>query len=314
MFSTKIEIAPSKVKLAYTNKMITLGSCFSENIGQRLQNAGFHVDANPFGILFNPASIKNSLNLLIKKRFFTEEDIFKNGSLWSSFSHSTAFSATEQHKCLNEINQRIEVATKQLHLTDVVLITFGTAWVYQHNDTSKIVSNCHKLPASNFTRIRLTVDEIVASYIPLIEQLQQLNPNIQLIFTVSPIRHWKDGAHENNLSKSILHLAIEGLKEQFDSVHYFPAYEIQLDELRDYRFYAADMLHPSETAIDYIWKRFAETYFSKETLQIKSEVEQLNLQLNHRPINADSEEHQVFLVKLEEKLMQLRHDYPMINL
>jgi len=313
MFRTIIEIEPSKQKISYENQLITIGSCFSENIGQRLKNAYFQVDSNPFGVLFNPVSIKNSLDILLEKKLFTENDIFKNGSLWSSFSHSTLFSSVDQTECLAKINNRIEAAINHIQQADYLLITFGTAWVYLLKETGELVSNCHKLPSNNFIRKRLTIEEIVEAYAVLLKKLHQLNPDLRIIFTVSPIRHWKDGAHANNISKSILHLAIAALREKYDFIDYFPAYEIQLDELRDYRFYATDMFHPSDTAIDYIWKRFSETYFSEETLLIKTELEQLNAQLNHRSINPDSQEHIAFIQSLERKKMLLAQKYPFLS-
>lgn len=313
MFRTIIEIEPSKQKISYENQLITIGSCFSENIGQRLKNAYFQVDSNPFGVLFNPVSIKNSLDILLEKKLFTENDIFRNGSLWSSFSHSTLFSSVDQAVCLTNINNRIEAAINHLQHADFIFITFGTAWVYHLKETGELVSNCHKLPSNNFMRKRLSVEEIVETYVVLLEKLHHFNPELHIIFTVSPIRHWKDGAHENNISKSTLHLAIEALRKRFDFIDYFPAYEIQMDELRDYRFYATDMFHPSDTAIDYIWKRFSETYFSEETILIKTELEQLNAQLNHRSINPDSQEHIAFLQSLEKKKKLLIQKYPFLN-
>lgn len=313
MFRTEVEIIPAKNKISYTNQLITLGSCFSDNIGQRLSNSFFQVDVNPFGVLFNPVSIKNSLELLINNRIFTEKDIFKQGSLWSSFSHSTFFSSVDKLECLNNINHRMETASSGLRRADFLLITLGTAWVYELITSGEVVSNCHKLPAKNFVRKRRTVDEVVTAYSDVLMKLHQLNPQLQVIFTVSPIRHWKDGAHENNLSKSILLMAIEQLNKQFDFTAYFPAYEIQMDELRDYRFYASDMLHPSETAIDYIWEKFSLTYFSAETQQIKTELEQWRAMLNHRPIHQSSQEYNLFLLSLEKKKEELMLKYPFLS-
>lgn len=313
MFRTEVEIIPAKNKISYTNQLITLGSCFSDNIGQRLSNAFFPVDVNPFGVLFNPVSIKNGLEILIINKIFTEKEIFKQGSLWSSFSHSTLFSSVDKSECLNNINHRIEAASSGLRRADFLLITFGTAWVYELITSGEVVSNCHKLPAKNFVRKRLTVDEIVTAYSDVLMKLHQLNPHLQVIFTVSPIRHWKDGAHENNLSKSILLMAIEQINKQFDFAVYFPAYEIQMDELRDYRFYAPDMLHPSETAIDYIWEKFSLTYFSAETQQIKTELEQWRAMLNHRPIHQSSQEYNLFLLSLEKKKEELMLKYHFLS-
>ena len=193
------------------------------------------------------------------------------------------------------------------------MITFGTSWVFEEKKTGNIVSNCHKLPANDFVRRRLTVEEIVSLYTKLFAKLRELFPKLKLVFSVSPIRHWKDGAHENNVSKSILLLAIEQLQKQFENVEYFPAYEIQMDELRDYRFYASDMFHPSDVAVDYIWKRFSETYFDNKTLKIKKELEQLYADLSHRPLQPNSEEFLLFQKNIENRKMKICTEYPFLK-
>ncbi len=261
MFVTKINIKECTFKVNYEDKILTLGSCFSESIGKKLENVYFNTLINPFGVLFNPVSIKNSLYYLLENKKFTEEDLFFDGNLWHSFSHSSIFSDINKEKVLREINLKLEESISFLQKTNFLFITFGSAWVYEYIKTGEIVTNCHKLPASEFTRYRLSVEDIVNSYKELIFSLKLNNPGLHIIFTVSPIRHWKDGAHENNLSKSTLLLAIDTLQKQFDYISYFPAYEILLDELRDYRYYAADMFHPSEVAVDYIWKIFCDCFF-----------------------------------------------------
>lgn len=313
MFTTTVKIEPSAKKITHNSRMITIGSCFSEHIGQRLIEACFPVDPNPFGVLFNPVSIKNSLVDLIENKHFTVEDLFLNGSLWSSFSHSTLFSSTDVASCLNNINSRIEEAHSQILNADFLLITFGTAWVYELKQSGEVVSNCHKLPAEQFHRRRLSVEEIVNDYTELFNRIKTINPGIEVVFTVSPIRHWKDGAHANNISKSILHLAIETLTDKFDFVSYFPAYEIQLDELRDYRFYDADMFHPTDVAIDYIWKRFSETYFTDETNVLIKRLVNYNKQLQHRPIHQERVEYTAFLKKLESERNALLTQFPFLS-
>jgi len=314
MFQTRIEIPQNTVKITYEDNILALGSCFAENIGRKLKNVYFETDINPFGVLYNPVSIRNSLELLIENKFFTQADLFQHNGLWQSFSHSSLYSSTTAEKCLVTINERLKVAGDLLPRTNFLLITFGTAWVYEDKASGRVVSNCHKLPASIFFRRRLTVDEIVTDYSELISKLNVLYPKLNIIFSVSPIRHWKDGAHENNISKSILLLAIEALKQQFSTVHYFPAYEIQLDELRDYRFYASDMLHPSDVAVDYIWKRFSETYFDDVTMGIKRECEQLFGDLSHRPLFPESEEYEKFRKSTEKKKNDLLKKYPFLKL
>ena len=305
MFQTKIEIPVSKIKISLEDSIMTLGSCFAEHIGKKLKDVFFETDTNPFGVLYNPVSISNSLELLLQNRIFTEEDLFESGYLWQSFSHSSLFSDISADECLNKINSRMIFARQFLKNSHILLITFGTAWIFEEHKSGRVVSNCHKLPTNDFIRRRLSVEEIIHDYSLLISKLQILYPNLNFIFSVSPIRHWKDGAHENNISKSTLLLAIDELQKQFHAVHYFPAYEIQLDELRDYRFYAPDMLHPSDVAVEYIWSMFSDTYFSKDTLELKKRLEQLAADFSHRPIHPDSPEYKSFLNKANTKKAEL---------
>jgi hypothetical protein len=312
MFQTRVEIPPTDLHITYEDRIMTLGSCFAENIGGKMKELYFDMDINPFGVLYNPVSISNSIKMLIENRPFAEDDLFQNRGLWQSFSHSSLFSATTAEKCLEAINERFHNAADFLRETNILVITFGTAWVYEEASGGRVVSNCHKLPASTFKRRRLSVDEIVSDYSELLTRLKTLYPRLQIIFSVSPIRHWKDGAHGNNVSKSTLLLAIDALQNEFENVHYFPAYEIQLDELRDYRFYASDMLHPSDVAVDYIWQRFSETYFDETTTRTKKEFEQLQSDLFHRPLFPNSEEYEKFLKSIERRKQQLIDKYPFL--
>lgn len=313
MFQTKIDIPESEIRISYEDYIMTLGSCFAENIGNKLKEVYFETDINPFGVLYNPVSICNSIELLLRKKIFTNKDIFEYNSLWQSFSHSNSFTDISAGECLNKINSRLISSVEFLQNTQILLITFGTAWVFEEKKSGRVVSNCHKLPAGDFVRRRLTVEEIVTDYNELIFKLQSVYPTISIVFSVSPIRHWKDGAHENNISKSILLIAIDELQMQHDKVHYFPAYEIQLDELRDYRFYAPDMLHPSEVAVDYIWSRFSETYFTDRTLQLKKRIEQLVADRAHRPFQPDSIEFKKFLLNTEKRKAEILNDFPFLS-
>ena len=313
MFQTKIDIPVPEIRISYEDYIMTLGSCFAENIGNKLKDVYFETDINPFGVLYNPVSIRNSIELLLHKMIFTNEDIFEYNSLWQSFSHSNSFTDISAGECLNKINSRQNSSIDFLQKTQILLITFGTAWVFEEKKSGRVVSNCHKLPAGNFVRRRLTVDEIVTDYNELITRLQSVYSRINIIFSVSPIRHWKDGAHENNISKSILIMAIDELQKQHDKVYYFPAYEIQMDELRDYRFYAPDMLHPSEVAVDYIWSRFSETYFTDRTMQLKKRIEQLVADCAHRPFQPDSIEFKKFLLNTEKRKAEILRDFPFLS-
>jgi len=312
MFQTKIDIPVSEITISYDDCIMTVGSCFAENIGNKLKDVYFDTDINPFGVLYNPVSIKNSLELLLQNNPFTPEDIFENKSLWQSFAHSSRFTGLSEVECLNNINSRLISSVYFLQKTNVLMITFGTARVFREKKSGRVVSNCHKLPSTDFERCILTENEIVTDYTDLLVTLQSLCPDLNIIFSVSPIRHWKDGAHENNISKSILLMAIDELQKQHKNVHYFPAYEILLDELRDYRFYAPDMLHPSEVAVDYIWSRFSETYFTDHTLQLKKRLEQLVADRAHRPFQPNSTEYKKFLEHTEKRKAEILHDFPFL--
>lgn len=291
-----------------------MGSCFAENIGNKLSDNKFNIRINPFGVLYNPSSIASSLQSLLDERIFTSNDLFQQDAIWTSFSHHSRFSDLSLDKCLNMIN--VEASAAQIHLKecDTLMITFGSAFVYKLKTNGAIVANCHKLPEKNFNRQRLSVDEIVSQYNELIQRLLTLRPEMNILFTVSPIRHLKDGLHENQLSKAILLLAIDQLCKSFPiNVFYFPAYEIILDELRDYRFYAEDMTHPSTLAIDYIWECFCHCCLDKKSLQFMTVWQEIQKAVNHRPFQPGSSAFQLFVRKNREKLEKLSSQYPTID-
>lgn len=312
MFRTSIDIKPYSFRLDYQSNILTLGSCFSENMGLKMKNVFFKTEINPFGVLYNPISILNSIQLLLQNKKFTASDIFEYKSLWHSFAHSSSFSDVSSELCLSKMNERIASASEFIKNTDVLLITFGTAWVFTDKESGRVVSNCHKLPAAKFNRRRLTVDEITEAYSDLLTKLKALYPNLNVVFSVSPIRHWKDGAHENTISKSTLLLAVDALQNQFGNVHYFPAYELLMDELRDYRFYASDMLHPSDVAVEYIWSKFSESVFSEETLQLMKKLEQLAADRAHRPLHPLSPEYALFKENTGKRKNEIIQKYPFL--
>ena len=265
-FRTIIDINKS-FPISHSDKIMLLGSCFSDNIGQCLACRGFDVCINPFGTLYNPASILQALSDLIDKEKFDEGEVFEYNGLWHSFRHHSKFSKQTKEEALNIINHKFAKAKEFLEETKVLIITFGTAFVYSNIETSEIVANCHKLPAKNFERYRLDVDQIVKEWGVFLSGFEEKFPGLKIIFTVSPIRHLADGAHGNQISKSTLLVAVDKLLECLSFTSYFPSYEIMMDELRDYRFYAADMKHPSDVAVQYIFERFSDTYFSKKTVE-----------------------------------------------
>lgn len=314
-FRTKVPISRSDFQLDHHSRLMIFGSCFSENIGNLLLANKFEVDLNPFGILYNPLSISVAFDRLLSGEVFNESDLTIREGIYHSFLHHGTFSSADPQVCLRRINDRFETASARIAQTDVFFVTFGTAYVFCSKKTGHVVGNCHKFPFDFFSRSMLSVEEIVAEWSRLIGEILQLQPDSKFVFTVSPIRHWKDGAHQNHVSKSILHLSIDELMKIFpDSVRYFPAYELMMDDLRDYRFYASDMVHPSDTAIEYIWERFCETYFSNETEKILSEWYPLLLALKHRPIDAESAGYQSFLKNTLSKILQFQNKYPFISL
>lgn len=300
---TKVGFEAAAFQLDHKTPLMLIGSCFVENIGAKLEYFRFKTDINPCGIVYNPFSVSETLKLLLGNVRFTEDDLLYYQSKWVSFSHHGRFSDSDISVCLERINSRLAQSRAHLEKCGVLVITWGTAWVFRHLGSGRVVSNCHKFPASDFERYRLTVGEIVSEYKQLFAQILTLFPDLRILFTVSPIRHWKDGAHGNQLSKSILHLAIDQLMSLFDRVSYFPSYEIVMDELRDYRFYSGDMLHINQQGIDYIWEKFRDLYMEKGTVEMMKKIDRLNKCLLHRPSGGDNA---TDLLRKEQALMELK--------
>ncbi len=313
MWQTVVDIEKPDFSVDYHSRWMLIGSCFAENMGMKLMENRFAVDCNPCGIVYNPESVAQVLERLMDERVVTPDELIWHEGKWMSWGHHGRFSASEREVCLEKMNARIYRGAEQLRRADVLLITFGTSWVYRHLQSGCVVANCHRFPERDFERFCLSVPEIVGLYERLLEQLERINPGVRVLFTVSPIRHWKDGAHGNQLSKSVLLLAIDELVKRRKRVYYFPSYEIVLDELRDYRFYAEDMLHVSGQAVDYIWTRFRDTFLSADALQVMRQVEKINKGLNHRPSDPESETYIAFRRKLEGELEQLGNKYPLLN-
>jgi len=314
-FFTEIKITEFPFKMDYSKSIQFFGSCFSENIGQKLLDLKFDVDLNPFGILYNPISIANSLHILLENRVFTESDLFLDQGIWSSFYHHSRFSDVNREAALEKINSRIANSHKFLLKADFLIITFGTSWVYELKESGQVVTNCHKVPAAKFKRFRLDVSEITKVYRELLTEIWRFNPNLKVVFTVSPIRHWKDGAIENQVSKATLLLAIDQLLSGFGTMNigYFPSYELMMDELRDYRFYAEDMLHLSPVATDYIFERFAKVMMSINSLQIAKEVVKIGKAILHRPVNSNSVEYEKFILYNLDEINKLTINFPYLN-
>jgi len=285
-----------------------MGSCFADNIGQIMQQHYFPVSVNPFGTVYNPLSITQSLLRLQSAQPFTEEEVIQSGDVFTSFFHHSKFSHPNKKRFLETANEFLVKGAEALRKAEFIILSLGTAWVYRHKGNGIAVNNCHKIPAANFTRSMLNVKEVVAAILPLIK-----TSKAQWILTVSPIRHWKDGAHGNQLSKASLLLAVEQLQQVCENVHYFPAYEIMMDELRDYRFYADDMLHPSSLAVNYIWQRFSEAALTAETKTILSEIEKIVAAQGHRLLHPETESSRHFQQQLQQQIEDFAARYPEIK-
>ncbi len=292
-----------------------MGSCFTENIGQKLEDLKYPVDINPFGILYNPVSVANGIRMLLQPESLQKDDLIEHRGVWHSFAHHGRVSSVNADETLQQINQRLQLSSAFLKEAKFLFITFGTAWVYRYLKTGKIVSNCHKIPAAEFERERLSVSEIIAQYESLLNDVWQMNPHLKVIFTVSPIRHWKDGAIENQRSKSTLLLAIDALVKHFaGKCAYFPSYEIVMDELRDYRFYAADMLHLNEVALEYIWERFQEKLVDDGSRKISLAVKKIRTAALHRPLNQNTIEFRKFVENSLQQIQDLENKHPYLKL
>ena len=308
---TTVHVTPSEKKIGYGDKILLLGSCFADNIGAKFEEHYFQTTINPFGTLYNPASIaKGVLDMGYGP---SGMGLVEHNGLWHSMMHHGSYSGVDKEEVIARCEESRIQMREALQQASVVIVTFGTAWVYEYE--GEVVANCHKLPANQFIRRRLTVNEIVDMWQPIIASM----PDKHWIFTVSPIRHIKDGLHENQVSKAILLQAVDRLISMSlsynlstETLHrsYFPSYEIMLDELRDYRFYAEDMVHPSAVAVDYIWQRFVETYMTTDTQQEMRILHKLWRDRHHRFLHPDSPEAEQFAEHIKTRLQALQPRYP----
>jgi len=282
-FRTELPQPKFPFQISYQDQILLLGSCFSDHIGTFLANNRFFVLSNPFGTLFNPVSMANTIKMTIDPVLFTKEYRYFFDNRHVSFAHHGSFSHANENQFITQIDKQWRTTKTCLEKTNFLFLTFGTAYCYRFIERDLIVANCHKIPQTQFEKIRLTVDEIVQTYVEIVREIKQISPSVKIIFTVSPVRHLGDGFHENQLSKAILHLAIEQLTDH-ETTFYFPAYEILMDDLRDYRFYEEDLCHPAANAVRYMEEIFADTFFSKETKEKLKEIDKENKFNNHRPL------------------------------
>lgn len=314
-FTTQIPIKKNDNPIGYNSQIVSLGSCFAVNIGQKFDYFKFKNVTNPFGILFNPKALEKVIGFAVNNKRFTEADIFFHNERWHCFDAHSDLSNTSKEVLLNNLNQATTTLNTKLKEASHITITLGTAWVYRNNESAALVANCHKVPQRQFSKELLNVDVIKDSLKNILSQINSINDKAQVIFTISPVRHTKDGFTENQWSKANL---ITALHETLNTENYklktgyFPSYEIMMDELRDYRFYAPDMIHPNTVAIDYIWELFTETNIAPEAVSTMKEVDTIQKGLQHRSFNPESEQHKAFILKLHERIDKLKEQYPYI--
>lgn len=307
-FRTELEVAKASFELTYSSNFFFIGSCFSTTISSELKERGFkYISANPFGVLFNPIAISQVLNRVIEQKEVVKEDFFENQGIFRHWEFGSQVFEKNLQTTITKLNETIFCQYQFLKKTNVVFITLGTAWVYELVDNQKIVANCHKMPASLFKKRLLKSTEIQNAIEKIVQKLLQINPSIQIVLTISPIRHIKDGMVENQRSKSILFTVVHELVDLFENISYFPSYELIMDDLRDYRFYKKDLIHPNEQAVEYIWEKFKTTYFSNVAEQHVKQVEKLVKSLKHRPLNRASEKDSLlFKEKLQKQAQELK--------
>lgn len=298
------------IKLNFRDRVYTCGSCFAIELSNNMVQLYMPVFNHPFGIVFNPLSIALQIKRIADQQKYTIEDLWKHNGLFHSPDHHGKYSKSQAGLVLDEINPGLETAHAQLRASQVILITLGSAHYYRHKATAKVVANCHKIPQNEFEKSCATIAEIVNSMQDCIDQIKKLNQDIHFIFSVSPVRYLKDGFHENALSKSKLLIAVDELCKSNRNAEYFPAFELFMDELREYRFTKADLVHPNQIAIDYIFSRFSTAYYDEESQEFISRMSKYNAMKNHKILHEDSEQYFTFQQQLLEETKKLKSSYP----
>jgi lysophospholipase L1-like esterase len=318
-FHLEFDIKKLEQPIQLQNKLLLIGSCFTENIGEKLRKHKFQVLENPHGILFNPVSVVEALTDYITCKNYSSSDLFNYNEAWHSWNHHSRFSGLSADDSLSKINQSIINAHNYLANSDYLIITLGSAWLYTLTDKASngklhaIASNNHKAPSNWFEKRLMPASELVSIFEELIQKIKVFNPRLQILFTISPVRHLREGLVENNRSKAVLIQAVHQLVESNKHIHYFPAYELVIDDLRDYRFYAEDLVHPNYQATQYVFEKLVDSCMDENTKFIMKEIAEINLAYQHKPFNPYSEKHQLFLNSYFEKTKLLKYNYPFID-
>lgn len=310
-FRTTLSPAPAPFQIGHAHRLLLVGSCFTEHIGERLAGRKFAALTNPFGIVYNPLSMARCLERVSDgDQLFSEAELFENTGLWHSWQHHGRFSKPDKNEALEGINAAYRASAEHLKKADFLFLTFGTSDVFALRQTGQVVANNHKMPAAVFAPRRLSVSEMEEATRGVLQKLKSANAGLQVILTVSPVRHLRNGLVENQRSKAALVLACDKICSQLPYAHYFPAYELMLDDLRDYRFYAADMVHPSEVAVDYVWQFFSDTFFSEKTRHLCERIGKIRSAAQHRPFHPDTEQHRAFARAQLEAIATLKKEMP----
>lgn len=313
-FRSELDIKPQAHTIAYPDPILLIGSCFTEHMGDKLSTYRLPVLQNPHGILFNPVSISDTVVSSLEGKTYTKDDVFYLHERWNSWAHHSRFSHPDKESCLKAINQSQKEAQSFLKQTKWVVFTLGSAWVYELKETGKVVANCHKAPADWFNHRLLTVEELLSILDNLIHRLFYTSKDLRIIFTISPVRHLREGMVENNRSKAALIQAVHHLVNKFDRIDYFPAYELVIDDLRDYRFYAEDLVHPNYQATQYVWEKFTGSFMSEQAREIMQALDPIISARKHKPFNPASVEHRKFLEKNASAAKALMAKYPFLDL
>lgn len=312
-FRLTFPVAPLGPSMQYSDKLLLSGSCFAEEIGHRLEQHKFDVLLNPNGILFNPLSIAHSMQQYLDNKHYSADDLFLHEDIWHSWDHHSRFSGTDRDAVLAQINASQAAASERLREADWLVITLGSANAYYLKENNRLVGNCHKVPDAAFTKKLIPADEVISALDNMMHRLFFVNRKVNILFTVSPVRYARDGVVENNLSKAVLLQAVHHLVNKFDRLFYFPAYELVLDDLRDYRFYKEDMVHPNEQAVQYVWEHFLKACVQPASQVVAHQIAEVIRAMGHRPFNRESPGHRQFMAAMEKKVKQLQEKNPSLN-
>ena len=307
-------LEPGDNRIDHHKKVALIGSCFSEHISRKLRFSGFEVFENPHGILFHPIALERAVSDCLLQTPYKKEELVFNGEVWTSLNHHGRFNHPDPEVVLDTIQSQIRQGHTFLKTATHLVLTLGTAWVYKHLSRDSYVANCHKIPQNEFKKALLSPEEILTSLERIVSQVREVNPSIAVLLTVSPVRHIKDGMVENTRSKARLHEAVHHLVARQENTSYFPAYEIMMDDLRDYRFYKSDLIHPNEVAVDYIWEKFVETWIKPSAAKLMQEAQSIQRALEHKPLQDDSETYRNFKKKIEKQISKLEEKHPEVKI